>query len=324
MNKKIVVIVTSIILFAVLLHLDLGARITGKIEGRVVDDETGSPIVDVFVELYIFMERQSFVTQEVRTDSGGNFVFSGLNPRKYFIGFKKEGYVGFPRQSDIYKSSDPTQVLQIIDLPEGERRFVNVRLKRGALIKGKVLLKDTEGIRPIPISDNSFDIKPIVRLYRELKPTEKSLYYTGSRVEYAISIPDSEGNYFLDGVEPGYLYELLFFHKGFANHSETIEVSNIEPIEIDHTFDETDETFLSVKVFVNNTPARGRLSLIELSTSLFLGNLIKENDRYILKNLKPGSYRLKISIRIPNNERIRETIPIEIERGKTKYLELKY
>jgi hypothetical protein len=63
-----------------------------------------------------------------------------------------------------------------------------------------------------------------------------------------------------------------------------------------------------------------------LSDSEYLGYfLLEENDRFVLKNAKPGHYNLSVFVLVPGTENyIDKLIPVVIEAGQTKFLDLKY
>ena len=54
-----------------------------NLSGRITDAETGYPVEGVLVTLN---------GMQVRTDSGGNYVFTGLEPRGYSGSASKYGY----------------------------------------------------------------------------------------------------------------------------------------------------------------------------------------------------------------------------------------
>jgi hypothetical protein len=214
--------------------------------------------------------------------------------------------------------------LKIIDLNEGEIRFVHVRLKRGASVKGTVYLKDLSGVSAIQQEDPGESPRVDVALYRKVKAEEQYIY--SEWIEYDGTLLDKDGRYFFNGLESKNTYELVFQYDGFFSHVERLEVTDTESFEINHTFDNTDKTGLSVKVFVNNQPRYANINLRDLSDSKYLGSFsLDENDRYVLKNVQPGRYNLSLFVFSDETEpTIDKLIPVVIEEGKTKLLDLKY
>jgi 5-hydroxyisourate hydrolase-like protein (transthyretin family) len=324
MNRKIFLAFVLVSLFFFLFSFDLDARISSRIKGRVVDEETGEPLNEVTVDLYYFREGRSFATKSVKTDVKGLFVFDNLKKDQYFLQFKKTGYVDFPNLYAFRYGKDYLKKLKIIDLNEGEIRFVHVRLKRGASVKGTVYLKDLSGVSAIQQEDPGESPRVDVALYRKVKAEEQYIY--SEWIEYDGTLLDKDGRYFFNGLESKNSYELVFQYDGFFSHVETLEVSGTESFEIDHTFDNTDKTGISVKVFVNNEPRYADIKLRDFSDSKYLGSFLQEeNDRFVLKNAQPGRYNLSVFVLLIETETsIDKLIPIVIEEGKTKMLDLKY
>jgi hypothetical protein len=291
----------------------------------VVDEGTGETLVDVTVNLYYFLEGRSFATKSTKTDVNGVFVFDHLRKDKYFLQFKKTGYVDFPNEYAIRNTRDYSKILKIINLNEGEIRFIHVRLKRGASVKGTVYLKDLSGVSAIQQEDPKKCPRVAVTLNRKIKAEEHDIISHKWSI-YGITLLEKDGTYSFNGLEPINTYELVFQYDGFFSHVETLDVQDTESIEIDHTFDNTDKTGLSVKVFVNNEPCYTNIKLHDLSYSEFLGFfLLDENDRYVLKNAQPGHYNLSFFIFLAETEStIDKLIPVVIEEGKTIFLDLKY
>ena len=71
MNRKIFHAFVLVVLFFTLFTVDLDARISSRIKGRVVDEKTGETLTDVTVRLYYFLEGRSFATKRTKTDVNG-------------------------------------------------------------------------------------------------------------------------------------------------------------------------------------------------------------------------------------------------------------
>jgi hypothetical protein len=324
MSRKIFSAFVLVILFFSLFIFDLDARISSRIKGRVVDEGTGETLVDVTVRLYYFREGRSFATKRTKSDINGVFVFDNLKKDKYFLQFKKIGYVDFPNEYAFRHAKDYSKILKIINLNEGEIRFVHVRLKRGGSVKGTVYLKDLSGVSAIQQEDPGEPPRVDVTLNRKVKTEEKDIF--SEWIEYDGTLLEKDGTYSFNGLEPKNTYKIVFEYDGFFSHVETLEVLDTESFEIDHTFDNTDKTGISIKIFVNNEPRYAHIKLRDLSDSEYLGSfLLDENDRHVLKNAQPGSYNLSVFVFLIETETyISKVIPVEIEEGKTKVLDLKY
>jgi 5-hydroxyisourate hydrolase-like protein (transthyretin family) len=324
MSRNIFLAFVLVILFFCLFTFDLDARISSRIKGRVVDEETGEPLDEVTVRLYYFREGRSFATKRLKTDVNGAFVFDNLKQDQYFLQFIKIGYVDSPNEYVIRVEKNYSKNLKIIDLNEGEIRFVQAQLKRGASVKGTVYLKDISGVGALQQEDPGDSPRVDVFLYRKVKAEEKDIF--SKWVEYDITLLAKDGTYYLNGLEPKNTYKIVFHYPGFFSHVETLEVLDTEGFEIDHTFDNTDKTGLSIKVFVNNEPRYAHIKLRDLSDTEYLGSFLQEkNERFVLKNAKPGRYNLSVFVfLVETKTSIDKLIPIVIEEGKNKILDLKY
>ena len=329
MNKKVVAITISIILFAAILQLDLGARVTSKIEGRVWDDETWEKLADVTVNLYYFTDwGRPIVTKIATTDERGKFIFNNLRLTKgyYFLQFQKVGYVDFPNGYLFNFLKKYQKYIELIKLKEGERRFVHARLKRGGTVKGTVYLKTLSGVNPIQNEDVQEHPRVDIDVNRKVKADEKDVF-SSTWITYSEHLIKEDGTYFLNGLDPQNEYEIVFSYDGFFKHTVELEVSNPENFEINPIFDDTDKTGISVKVFVNNEVYYTDIHLRDILDTEYLSNFSLVNDRYIIKNAKPGCYYLSIfipSIQTGTSSYISRMIPIEIVEGETTILDLNY
>ena len=110
---------------------DLEPRANGIIRGRVVADESGvdRPIVKARVEV-----SRDGVPERMFTDSSGVFEFSALPAGHYTIFADKSGYA--PTR---YGAAGPQDAPIAIDLTDGGREELEIRLPNGAVIAGRVV-----------------------------------------------------------------------------------------------------------------------------------------------------------------------------------------
>ena len=64
-------------------------NITGQVVGRVLDSETGKPVVGATVTA----TSEAWIPQSVRTNSAGYYVLSLLPPARYQVAVQAPGYV---------------------------------------------------------------------------------------------------------------------------------------------------------------------------------------------------------------------------------------
>ncbi|MCP4148631.1 MAG: carboxypeptidase-like regulatory domain-containing protein, partial [bacterium] len=219
-------------------------------------------------------------------------------------------------------SRNPQKALNLATIAEGERRFFDIKLRKGCLIKGTVYIKDQTGVRPLIPTDEFYPDNVRIYLFRIVTPEEKDVYPFGE-VEYDEVYLDKKGNYYINGVMPFHSYLISYLHQGFAIRYKSPEVKNLENLTINHTFDDTDKTGISVKIYTNNEPIHGSINMIKSLDGRGLGPLVLSDGRYILKNITPGNYQLLVSF-YSNDDYIGKQMQVKIENGFTKYLDLKY
>ena len=324
MKQKIFLISVLASLLLFLFTFDLDAWIASRIKGQVVDEATGEPLNEVTVRLYYIGEIECFPTKRTETGANGIYVFDNLKKGRYFLQFKKKGYVDLPNENAFLFLDNLSKVVNIIELGEGDIRFVHVKMKRGASVKGTVYLKDLSGLRAIRQEDPKEHPRVEVTLHRKVKDEEPDKY--SEWTEYDRTLLEKDGTYFFNGLEPKNTFKIVFKYDGFFSHSEMLDVLKTESFEIDHIFDSTNKTGLSVKVFVNNEPRYAILKLRDLSDKEYLDSrLEEENDRFVLKNAEHGRYNLHVVVySIDPAIYINKLVPIVIEDGKTVIMDLKF
>jgi hypothetical protein len=73
-------------------------NITGQVVGRVLDAETGKPVVGATVTA----TSPGWIDQSVKTDRGGHYVLTLLPPNHYQVAVQAPGYLeGLPRDVQV-------------------------------------------------------------------------------------------------------------------------------------------------------------------------------------------------------------------------------
>ncbi len=124
----------------VVVGLSLGASVEGVVRCE------GSGVADV--EVHVAVEGQGIVLASGRTEGGGTFRFTGLQPATIFV------QAGMPRHSEVWKR---------VELKGGEIHRVEMELKIGVALRGRVIEATTRSpIVDAELSD-SWTFKRIVR-----------------------------------------------------------------------------------------------------------------------------------------------------------------
>jgi len=116
--------------------IDLEAKIYGSISGKVLGEDTGKGIKGVIVRLVKTDEygQHNVVRKKCITDKEGKFLFTRVRASIYFLEYQAiDPYVSHPEEEDYTKQAD-----EIINLGEGENKYVQKILKVGAGVEIKV------------------------------------------------------------------------------------------------------------------------------------------------------------------------------------------
>ena len=196
------------------LQMNLFSLIASRIEGTVVDEETGQPIVNAEVYLAHDSEKvnlnvrtgQSIIPYqwEKKTNNQGYFKFDNLIESDYLVCVFKEEYVtvGPFRKEFEYKSRHSLHLEKyrksllgidpgtkgLIHLKEGEIKHFEIKLAREAVVEVRYTMKTHKGIGPVlPIATAStvergsaFSMNIGAKLYFEdldqvIPPTKKKI-----------------------------------------------------------------------------------------------------------------------------------------------------
>ncbi|MCP4154532.1 MAG: hypothetical protein GY757_42810 [bacterium] len=219
-------------------------------------------------------------------------------------------------------SKNPQKTLTLATIAEGERRFFDIKLRKGCLIKGTVYIKDQTGVRPLIPTDEFYPDNVEIYIVRIVTPEEKCVY-PFKWVEYDEVFLDKKGNYSINGVMPLHSYSIWYTYKEYARHIKNLQVKNEHALEINHTFDDTDKSGISLKVLKDSERGHADIDVAQAPEWIIIGSLKLVNDRYIMKNMIPGTYKLYLSVYLPDKS-INKVIPVKIEKGVTKFLDLNY
>ncbi len=153
-----------VVIILSLFQFNLYSLITSRVEGTVIDKDTGQPIKGAYVylfELDIFdnnsAEYESFDMLE--TDKKGYFKFNNVKKGTYFLSIFKQGYAAFgPLYAHGYDAleliGEPTwqqkngSEIERFYLKEGQIKHFKINLEKEAVLKIKVLRKLPNGIEP--------------------------------------------------------------------------------------------------------------------------------------------------------------------------------
>jgi len=160
-------ITAVLILFLLLMQGILFPRISSRVEGTVVDEETGNPIAGASVGLFSCLKSGIAIrymaginhktnTFYIETDSKGYFVFDDLHETEYFLVVFKEGYASvgpfFYKKPGPFEDANGLVFTTKIDsfvLEEGQIKHFKIKMEKEAILKVSVFMKTFSCIEPI-------------------------------------------------------------------------------------------------------------------------------------------------------------------------------
>ncbi len=167
-----------LILVLSLFQFNLYSLITSRVEGTVVDKDTGEIIKNARVVLYGLNQYAALKDawgkiKRVKTNDKGYFRFDDLKKGKYLFCIYREGYAFFGPTLE-YKTSDSLGSLmsesngatfENVDgfyLKEGQIKHFKIKLEKEAILEIKVLIKTPNGTYPVEKEKSCFVVELII------------------------------------------------------------------------------------------------------------------------------------------------------------------
>lgn len=320
-------ILKTFILFIFVLaffRIDLYSTIYSRVEGVLKDKETGGVIEEANVYLFIGRTKQ----YETQTDSKGVFAFKKVDPEKeYYVVGEKKGYI--PNVSEFRRYEGLKHLSRIefrkftegFYLKSGEIKYVTIELERGGSIKGKILQKDSTGIKP---SHSEWVI-----LKKEKEPVDNipDKAFVDDEIALYYSHSDKNGYYEIDGLKPSNKYFLQIEREGFTTkYFENIEVKRNDVTVIDFTFDLESKTGIKGIVRKDGVAVEGGFVLVfRFSDNKRIAkySLRGNNGKYNIIMLEPGLYKVEYSY-IENKIRTAKAVTIKIDKNEIKTINIDF
>lgn len=296
------------ILMLCILQSNLCPLITSRIKGVVKDAETGEAIENVKVYLFIYREG-SYARQphyETVTDKNGKFVFDQLKNNRYFVMCEHEDYLlSIPERKLTFR--DLSSIVDLFDLHQGQIKHLEIRLIKGGKIKGRVLLKDENGV-----SGAEF-----VSIFLENKQVR-------NKRDLLIPQFDSNGSFLIGSLIPDNNYRIRIVTPGFPEFETDLSVKKGETTYIEHTFDATDNTGVFGTVTFNGKPHDDcGVRLYHLSAEKTIARTdTDDNGKYVIKNVPVGDYCVIFSYTDENKIFQQKEINIEIKKSEMKHIDI--
>jgi hypothetical protein len=303
--------IKSFVLFCLVLglvHVNLFSLITSRVQGIVVDEETGSPIINALVSLYTCKSNGDgeFYTEKsdtgpanrVQTDGNGKFVFNDLKKGEYFLQVFKEGYAAVgPRVNYdyIYKGIGPLGIrlnykLQYLGnwshdkpgeierflLKEGQIKHFSIKLEKEAVLLVKLFEKTTDGITQRDFRIEAKHSEYVDKLYgNSINGEYKSKYLGEGKINLRIIIEAGYHDFHVDNID---------LKKGTTTIERTCDFTSGQGIFGVITNKLTGQPIDGVSIWLQKSDKSGDLFTAE----------IYSNGKYRIGGLIPDKYILTI------------------------------
>jgi uncharacterized surface anchored protein len=285
--------------------------ITSRIEGVVKDAETGEVIGNVKVFLFIYY-KGSYDRKphyETVTDKNGRFVFDQLKNNRYFLMCEHEDYLLSIPEKKLSMINLPS-IIDMFDLQQGQIKHLEIQLQKGGKIKGRVLIKDENGVSGVKNVSINLENKQVRNQRYPLNPAA-----------------DSNGNFLIGSLIPDDNYRIeISIHEGFPDFETDLSVKKGETTYIEHIFDATDNTGVFGTVILDGKPHDDcGVRLYSLSVEKTIAEIdTDDNGKYVMKNIPVGKYFIKFSYLDENKNFIQKEIEIEIKKGEMKQINMDF
>jgi protocatechuate 3,4-dioxygenase beta subunit len=161
---------------------DLQLDPTRSIRGKVIRESNGTGIAGVTVMVYeSFSITSSFSTKNATTDSQGNYVISGLSPRKYFV--RTSNSLGYA--DEYYDNTSDWGASPVVITSDADAENIDFSLVSGGSISGRVTIDSPSGVAGAGTYLSVYDANWVL---------------------VGVPTADASGNYRLGGLRPGCYY----------------------------------------------------------------------------------------------------------------------
>ncbi len=267
-----------------------------EVSGRVLDGQTGQPVVGVNLELRFIQPTTGRVSGWVvssgsRTDANGEFQLLGLHPGKYIMSIRAAA------GKDEY-FNDPIT----IEVTDGDLAGIEIRAQRGAVISGWAVIEGTTD--PAILAK-----RPQINLNAATEDSTFAFNQRSARVR-------TDGSFQIGGLSAG--KKRLIAYTGATGFSLVRIEQNGAPIKDNQVEVRAGEEIKNVRfVFAHSTAAiRGRVEFVggTLPEGISINVMIQPVERgstngktaqvdarglFVVAGLLPGEYTLRLSASYP-------------------------
>ena len=288
-------VILFLIVITLLFSQNIFSLITSRIEGVVMDEVTGNPIVGAKVVLYECNQAvKNYCNKKwsVITGTDGLFKFNIMMSGEYFLCIYKDGYARFgpvfdiePKFPSMGIGSIPAHKVERFSIKQGEIKHFKIRLEKEAILEVKINRKTPQGTEPV---SESHKLSIIVYL------PDNSFYDTLPAPSY----DENTKSYRYYGMSGGQTVRVQVSSRGYPKGRYEVNLEKGKTTTIDYLMDFT--TGQVVHGFVRDKTTGKPLSSVYLA--LHKKNPFKagpytytdKNGEYWFGGIEPGNYQLYI------------------------------
>ncbi|MCP4156657.1 MAG: carboxypeptidase regulatory-like domain-containing protein [bacterium] len=336
-NMKIRFLILSITLLILFTfgQLYLFPDISCRVEGEILDKDTGLPIEGAKVKLYEVDKNNIFriyLEWQTATDNKGRFRFQlgsffARDSRMFRIQCHKDGYVRFLPEiyRSIVKKEYRETLYRAFSLKEGEIKHLKIKMEKGGALKGTLHVKDVDGLKPYK-GNGYLLLKHTTHQF--ILDKEKLSLPTRDTLWVSRIVTDENGNFALDGLIPSTSYMIRFTHNSYKRMPlEMIQIKKNETNNYSYTLDITDKSGIKGVASIDNHTlhagtVRAKKKVESGSPGDYCICAVGEDGNYSCLGLSPGEYQITVSATSKDLKMFRKTLDVVVESGKTKELDI--
>ncbi|MCP4146441.1 MAG: carboxypeptidase regulatory-like domain-containing protein [bacterium] len=301
---------TIIFLFLVtgIFQVNLFSLITSRVEGHVIDKETGQPLKNAGVRLVLYngYEKANYPTAKTKTNESGFFVFHVRQQGYFFVECFKKGYAVFCPYY-IANVPNPKEHLHIFSLKKGQVKKLRIGLEKGGSLRIEIKKKDSNGISGFA------DMR--ISINRNLKGLGGQITDYSQLVAYLRT--NERGLGFLDGLHPGVIYNIFYLEDGLPHVDQDILIKKSVTSGFSRLYDFTDKTGISGKiVFSNASIIHSTIVLRDSKNKIISDSDTTNKSQYLFRHIEPGEYLL-IAYAVYENSKIKRKTPVSVKKNVT-------
>jgi protocatechuate 3,4-dioxygenase beta subunit len=264
--------------------IDMALDLEGQIHGRVIDDQTGEPIENVFIHIEpVGPGTAPTWGLMANSDANGEFTAGMLQKATFMISARVEGY-----GDEIYNHQSGWLQADLMDVPYGQQiSGITVRMRRCGMIRGH--LYDEDG-KPLP--GMFLDVRTLADDHASAMPT----YATDTDGSYSVCMPTGTYAMLADFV-PGYVEE---YYDDVYNIEDATPVQVVEGGKIDGIdFYLQLEGTISGSVYHpdGKTPVpEAEIFAFPISGKYGAGAISDSDGYYHIEGLPAGAYTIRVKV----------------------------